>query len=283
MKKNIILKIITLTFAISLLGYCSGLAYDDESSKGKDKVLVGHGHWFKGEVIKKLNYDSLWNEATNIIDSPKGNKVLDNCLKKYGGLEHLNKIKNLEIEYNSNSLLNENTSKVKLLFNHELKYKKINFINDSLVITVALNGDKALKTVNDKSAQIEKSGYKAELFSFLVMSMPASANLETFSEIKFGTRLDDSLDYLYLKKEDSLIMVLGIDPKDNFIKKIEGIIIQDESKTVFINYFSDFKEYQGFILPSIKMNVSMGLKMSEYNIMSVKINHEFEENIFKID
>ncbi len=283
MTKNILLKIITVTIAISLLGFCSGLAYDDAASKGKEQKVVDHGHWYTGEVIEKLNYDSLWDEATNLKDSPEGNQVFDNCINKYGGLEHLNKLKNMDIEFISASLLNDNTGIVNLLYDSDLKYKKIRTINDTLTVSYTLNSEKAFKTVNNNSAQLETGGYKAELYSYLVLSMPAGANYKTFPEIKFGTRLDDSLNYIYLKKEDSLIMVLGIDPEDNYIKKIEGMIIQDEYRTVFINYFSAFQEYDGYILPSSKMNVSMGLKMSEYTIKSVKINQEIDENIYKID
>ena len=275
---------IIIVFALCLMVCSSALPFEEKSDKGEKGIIVDHGHWYKGEVIKKLNYDSLWNEAMNFDDSPEGNNVLNNCLKNYGGLEHLKTLKNLEIEYNLQSLLNDKSNyNVEQFFNNELKYKKISHTNDTLTSTTVLNGNIASTTNNEDYYPVDNGAFKYELFNYLLMSMPASINTETFPEIKYGTRPDDSLNYIYLKKEDTLMVVLGIDLSDNFIKKIEGIIIHDDSRMVFINYFSDFKEYQGFILPSKKIHVSMGLRMSEYTIISVKINHEFDENTFKVE
>lgn len=274
-------KIITL--AVCLLIYSSALSFEENSDNGEKAVIVEHGHWYKGEVIKKLNYDSLWNESVDLNSSPEGSKVLNNCLEAYGGLEHINTLKNLEIEYNLQSLLNdENKFIVKQFSSNDLKYKKITPGEDSTISLSILNGNKASKSVNKTSMLIYDIDYKYILSNYLVMSMPANINKETFSEIKYGTRSDDSLAYIYLKKEDTLMMILGIDPTDNFIKKIEGILLQNESRTVFINYFSDFKEYNGYILPSMRMYVSMGLKISEYSIISVKINQELAEDTFNV-
>ena len=121
-------------------------------------------------------------------------------------------------------ILNEdNNYKVNLFYDQNKKYRKISYLSDSLSNAAEFNNDRAARIINGEVHIVNNRDFKSELFSYLVISMPAGIKTEMFNEVRFGKRNDDPLNYIFLKKEDSLIMILGIDPADNFVKKIEII------------------------------------------------------------
>jgi hypothetical protein len=127
---------------------------------------------------------------------------------------------------------------------------------------------------------LDSGRYKAELFSYLTLAMPLAMRAERFDDIRYGTRDDDSLHYIYMKKRDSLTIVIGIDPIDHFIKSSEGVIQQEDASFVFINWLSDFQQTDGYWFPHALTNISMGLKVATSVLVNVEINPGLKDSEF---
>jgi hypothetical protein len=127
---------------------------------------------------------------------------------------------------------------------------------------------------------LDHGRYKAELFSYLTLAMPLALKTERFDGIRYGRRTDDSLAYIYMDKQDTLMIVIGIDPRDSLIKSSEGIIRQEHSNFVFINYFADHRETDGFWFAHELTNISMGLEVAHSLLIDVVINPDVTETDF---
>lgn len=141
-------------------------------------------------------------------------------------------------------------------------------------------GDQAWFQSADTLISLNSGRYKAELFSYLVMQMPLAVKAEPFNEIRYGNRDDDSLHYIYMFKQDSLMIIIGIDPVDFMIKKAEGVIHQEEQSFVFVNRFDAHREYDGFIFPGSLTNVSMGLTVGQSVLKKVDVNFKYSDSDF---
>jgi hypothetical protein len=233
-----------------------------------------------GGGIKKLNYDSLFNEAVDLSDSQAGQELLSNCFAAYGGEEALNKIKSIRYHWKMQPLMAADSSDIEKIAMHPRKYRIIHTHSGGDKEIRIINGDEGWYSRADTTTVIDRGRYKSELFSYLTLSMPLALKNEHFSEIKYGTREGDSLEYIYALKTDSVMIILGIDKDDYFIKKSEGQIYQDDSKFVFINHFNNYREYDGYFFPERSSNVSMGLTVGESILIGIEINIDLPESKF---
>lgn len=254
--------------------------YSFDKGNQEKGTIVKSDHYLQGkEIFLKLNYDSLWNEASDIY-TEEGQKLVNSCIDKYGGMEHLNNINTLKLNYQSKSALLDNIQDISKYFQKGLKHKTVITENGNLVKERVLNGNKAWDKTPEITQEIILQEYKKEYFEYIQQSMPMGINNESFTGIRYGKRENDNLEYIYLKNDDTLITILGIDPKDYLIHKIEGVIIQDDHRFVYIYFYSDFNDYQGYTFPSKRKYVSMGLEVSTAELVSVEINPTFDENEF---
>lgn len=254
--------------------------YSFDTGNQEEGTTVKSDHYLQGkEVYVKLNYDSLWDQASDIY-SDEGQKLVNSCIDKYGGVEHLNKINTLKLIYQSESALLNNTQEITKYFQKDKKHKTIITENGNLVKERIFNNYKAWDKTPESTQEIILQEYKKEYFEYILQLMPLGINDESFSGIRYGKRDDDNLEYVYLKKDDTLMTILGINHEDFLIKKIEGVVIQDDRRYVFIYLFSDFKDFQGYTFPSKRKYVSMGLEVSDAELVSVEINPILQENEF---
>lgn len=267
-----------LPVVLIMLLLCSGY----NQVLGGDDPHGGKGfyqyHHTKG--ITKLNYDSLFANAVPLDESSEGRELIDKCLDAYGGLEKLESLKNFHLKYRMMAYLSRDTVDVEKSIENGVKYKIVRR-QDGRYEERILNGRQAWFQSLDTLMVIDSGRYKAELFSYLTLSLPLALKNERFNEIKYGTRSDDSLSYIYMVKKDTLMIIAGIDPKDGYIKSSEGVIWQGQGSYIFVNYFSNFKEYDGYIFPEYLNNVSMGLEVARSRLVEVKVNIEFGEDEFK--
>ncbi len=232
--------------------------------------------------IPKLNYDSLYNVAVDFETSEMGKTVLESCLSTYGGVDKLKELKSVKYEWLMNSTMSKDTVTIIKSAAEGRKYSIEKRLSDRFEKRM-INGDKAWFQTGDTLIELDKSRYKSELFSCLVLQMPYAAVSEPFSEIKYGQREGDSLHYFYFKKPDSLMIVIGISPDTYFIKTAEGIISQDEQNFVFINKFMDHKRINGYLFPHALTNISMWLTVGQSVLKDITINEPFEKNYFYPD
>ena len=254
-----------LLLVISLLGSNSIFGFENF-----------HGH---KAAIEKLNYDSLFTSATPIKNSPAGQKLIERCILAYGGEIHLQQLKSFKIQYYMENILSDDKIEVDKFFTRDRQYKIIRYQQPSFECRI-LNGTESWFIGRDTTLIIYSGKYKAELFSYLTLSMPLGIKTEPFSEIKYGTRSNDSLSYLYMKKNDSLMIILGIDNKDNFIKYVEGVIYQDTTSFVFVNKLGNYRKVNGYFFPYTLVNISMGLEVAKSVVTDIEINPIFNENEF---
>jgi hypothetical protein len=139
-----------------------------------------------------------------------------------------------------------------------------------------LNGTFAWSQSPDTLIRLDGGRYRAELFSYLTLAMPLALESESFTGMRFGHREADSLAYIYLDKPDTLMMVIGIDPRDHLIKSSEGIIRHGGRGFVFINRLSDYREHQGYWFPHHLVNISMGLEVARSRLTNVEVNVPFD-------
>ena len=231
------------------------------------------------EGIPKLNYDSLYREAVPVSESNAGQALMDNCLESYGGVEHLKKLERLRITYDLETVMASQKQEVIKYYSRDRKLKVERHGKELIEIRV-LDGATGWLQARDTVIELYSGRFKAELFTFLTLSMPVAMKTEPFDDIRYGTRADDSLGYLYMKKADTLMLVLGIDPADNMIKTSEGVIYQEDNIFVFINTFSDFRKTDGYIFPYALTNISLGLEVGRSKVTRIEINPQFADNLF---
>ncbi|UCC78653.1 MAG: hypothetical protein JSW64_10255 [Candidatus Zixiibacteriota bacterium] len=266
------LLIISVTVLLAS-GYDNVSGSDDpHGAKGFDKY-----HHTKG--VPKLNYDSLFMEAVPINESAEGQTIIRKCIESYGGGEKLESLRNFRLTYRMKPYLSGDTIEVTKSFAADRKYKIVRDPHGRYEERI-LNGARAWFQSLDTLMVIDSGRYKAELFSYLTLSLPLSLENERFDEVRYGTRSGDSLSYIYMVKQDTLMIIAGIDPEDGYIKSSEGIIWQGRGHFIFINYFSDFRNFDGYIFPGYLGNVSMGLEVARSRLEAVVVNEKIGEDEF---
>lgn len=233
-------------------------------------------------ISKKLNYDSLFTAAVDLSQSTRGQEVVQLCIEHYGGRKKLDQVRSLRLTYAMLLMLSKDSTTVVKSYADDRRYKVSRRQIDAEEQRILIH-DSAWFVGRDTIFAMQKTRYCAELFSYLTLTLPKALYAEPFSAIRYGTRTRDSLVYIYCRKNDSLTMVVGIDPHDFSIVSSEGIIQGDSVQTVFVNKFSDFGLYDGFLFPRQLVNISMGLEVGRSHLTSVAVNPVFDMNEFTPD
>lgn len=260
------MKMLKIIMLIILIGM--GFNY----AQGYKKFHGMHG-------MAKLNYDSLFAEAIPVSETAEGQALIENCLDRYHGLEKLRGLNSFEITYKMLQFMDKDSMDITKKFETGRKYKILRRSPVSYEERM-LDGQHAWFQNEDTVIFLDSGRYKAELFSYLTLSMPLGMKTERFDDIRYGHRSNDSLDYIYMTKNDTLMIIVGIDPDDYLIKSSEGIIRQGPDNFVFINYFADHREFDGHLFPGTLKNVSMGLEVAHSTVINVEINPEFDDSDF---
>jgi len=231
----------------------------------------------------KIKYDSLFAEAIPLSESKAGQGLFWKCIETYGGKEHLENLRSFELTYDMNPNFGDSKSiRVVKYYERGRKYKTIRN-NPQGVEQRILNGDNAWYVGYDTMIVLDRGRYKAELFSYLTLSMPLAVDYERFDQIRYGTRKDDPFGYYYMSKDDSLMIIIGIDPEDYFVKSSEGVIRQGQETYNFANKFSDFEKFGGYWFAGSLRNISMGLAVGNSKLVKVRINPVFGPEEFEPD
>lgn len=223
----------------------------------------------------KTDFKALFNEAQSLEESSEGQAVLRNCLKAYGGLEKLKSFDGALIKYDNRTSDNSEPVEVVKSFQRGRKYRTVKGIDTRLI-----NNLSCWYEHEDQVAELDGTRYRAELFSYLTLMMPMAAKTERFDSIRHGKRDNDPLDYLYFVKTDSLMIILGIDPEEHLIRSSTGIIPQGDMNFTYINEFSNFSNFDGFIFPGKITYFSLGMRVGNSVIREVEINPTFNDNEF---
>lgn len=231
--------------------------------------------------LKKYNYDSLYNSGVEFEKSKEAQDLYERCLVRYGGRELLAARTGYRLQYEMTPTSSPNSVSVTKSVSDGRRYK-VERMNLHGFETRTLNGDQAWYTGMDTVLVLDKGRYKAETFSYLTLTMPLGLETESFSGIRYGARPDDSLLYFYMKKEDSLMIIIGLHPEDLTIRSSEGVIYDGDNTFSFINFFSDFAEFDGYLFARSLTNVSMGLEVAKSTLKSVEVNPEFADDEFEV-
>lgn len=234
-----------------------------------------HGHMAE----PKLNYDSLFQAATILDESKVGQTVVKKLLEAYGGEEHLQNLKAAKFTWRMKSMMAPDSITVVKSVRFDRHYKIQREVASGWE-TRCLNGPKSWFQTSDTAIEITGGRYKSELFSYLVLSAPATIVTEPFSEIRYGQRTNQPYHYIYMKKNDSLMLVFGIDPAGYMIKTAEGIVYEEDNRFVFQNEFAEHQKYEGFFFPYKLTNISMGLVVGTANLESVEVNPSLADDFF---
>jgi hypothetical protein len=237
--------------------------YEKFHGKGHDKT--------HGQVSSKKMYDSLYNAAVPLDDSPDGREIVDRCLEAYGGADHLGKIASVRQLWRMLPLMTKDSVDVVRTMAPTRKYKIFRPTPGGFEARM-IHGDQAWFQSADTLIELNSGRYKAELFSYLILSMPLALKTEPFADMRYGKRTDDSRHYIYMEKSDSLVVAIGIDPETYYITRAEGIIHQDDQSFVFENHFGDHQIYDGYVFPQSLTNISMGLTVGQSVLKEVSVN-----------
>ena len=113
------------------------------------------------------------------------------------------------------------------------------------------------------------------------MGTARAIQTERFDDVRYGTRADDPLAYIYLDKQDSLMTVLGIDRDSGMIQTVEGIVRYGENSFVFVNRFGSYQAHDDYLFAGEITTTSLGLEVSKSKLTGVKVNPGFGEGVFK--
>lgn len=237
-------------------------------------------HHHHSSDIPEVNYDSLFEAAAALNSSERGAELIQGCLTKYGGEEKLRELKTCRLKYNMYATLTKGAVNVIKTFAEDRQYHIMRHSSSGVERRI-LNGRHAWQDRSDSVFEGGSARYKSELFSFLTARMPLTMVDEQFSEIRYGLRQDDSLEYVYMFKPDSLMLIAGIDPRDSTIRTSEGVIYDDTAQFVFKNTFTDYQQFDGYLFARGLVNISMGLMVAQSTLVRVDINPQLEPNEFE--
>jgi hypothetical protein len=144
-----------------------------------------------------------------------------------------------------------------------------------------LSGSECWFQSSDSLMILDGGRYRAELYSFLTLAMPLAIQTERFDDIRYGERTGDPLAYIYLDKQDSLLVVLGIDREDYMIRSSEGIVRQGDQSFVFVNRFTDYQRREGFFFAGGVTTISLGLEVASAKLKAVEVNSGLDDEDFK--
>jgi outer membrane lipoprotein-sorting protein len=224
----------------------------------------------------KMNYDSLAAAAVPLSESAEGSAVVDNCIRSYGGAEQLRTLKDFELTYKATSRFGGEPYELVKMFQRGRRYK-ISRLSEERI----MNGESCWFQSDDTLMALDRGRYRAELYSYLTLAMPLAIRTERFDSIRYGELPDDPLAYIYLDKQDSLMVVLAIDRENYLIRSATGVIRQGDENYVFINRFTDYQQHDGFRFPGQVSTISLGLEVSAAKLTGVKVNPGFGDKDFK--
>ena len=225
-----------------------------------------HGVHEGGEQTSKLPYEFMYAEATPLSASDEGQALLEGCFAAYGGRDHLAALNSVRLTHDLVSGM-FGDGQTKRTVSGDRRYR----IEGSDEVRT-LDGSIAWYQSQKGTARLGEVRYCSELFSYLTLRLPQIIELESFSEPRYATRGGDPLAYIFLEKPDSLLLVVGIDPESHLVRSSEGIIRNGEGTTVYINYFDEHQEFDGYIFPTSVTNVSMGIEVAKSTLVKVEVN-----------
>jgi hypothetical protein len=257
-----------LTLLVGLLGIFAlpYLAYAQE-----EEVMKFH-HTSSGPTVDD---QTRLEEAVPLADSAEGLDLLQACLEAYGGREKLESLKSFKLSYPGEKKDGSEDFGVEKFFSRGRLYKTVAGDKERI-----LNGSDCWVQNSQQTWDMAGFRYRAELYSYLVLSMPLAAETEHFDEVKFSRGEESGTDIFYFVKSDSLMIAMGVDSEDHLIKSTTGVLTEGEKTVVFINKFDDFRQVDGFLFPHRVTNYSLGLKMGDLVLGGVEINPEFPESVF---
>lgn len=264
--------------AVGVVANPSGGGLNPHDTTKANPPQIGSFHGHPAASGQKLNYDSLFRIAHSFAMAPKAQVLIDNVMRRYGGRSELEKLTTFKLGYAPEGSEDTSVTTTKVWStDRSLKYSKI----AKQPISRLLNGQECWVINEGEIKPASTQRYIAELYSWLVLALPLAIEKESFNGTRYGRGENESLEYLYLLKTDSLMIVVGIDSEDHLIKSCEGIVYGKESRTIFKNLFSDFREVQGYVFPHRIQNFSMGLDMGALILKNVEINPTLLENLFQ--
>ena len=232
-------------------------------------------HFHHSSKTPKVDYEDLFADAEPLTESDAGRNILAASLEAYGGEEKLSGLKGFRLHYGSTADPDDSSTQVDKSLARGRRYRVVAGDRERI-----LNGRDCWYRDSEQLVEMDGGRYRAELFSYLTLAMPLAAETENFSDVRYGRRPDDPLDYLYFDKADSLMIILGLDPKSHRISTTTGLVRQDTGHFVFINEFSDYRQVEGYWFPHRLVNISMGLQVADSVLRSVDINPEFPSDEF---
>lgn len=257
---KILFTLLSILFVVSLSGVTSGQAPD---------------RFHHTKSSPKLNYDSLLAAAVPLSESSIGQALVADCIEKYGGTDKLRSLKDFELTYEATSRFGPKSYSLVKSFQQGRRYK-INRLEEERI----LKGDICWFENEDTVVFLDQGRYRAEFYSYLTLALPLAIRTESFDAIRYGERPGDPLGYVYLDKQDSLMVVVGIDKENHLIRVTEGIVRQGDQYFVFINRFGDYQKHQGFSFAGEVTTTSLGLEVSKAKLTNVRINPGFDAKFF---
>lgn len=223
----------------------------------------------------KVDYQGYFDAATPLADSPEGQAAFAACLESYGGRETLDGITGMRLTYRIPGLREDDSSRVVKSFARGRRYKVVSDAQARMI-------DSRQCFVSNGVSAEEMDGfrYRAELFSYLVLTMPLAAEKENFDAVRFGAGESPELDYLFFTKSDSLMLILGLDRDERLIRTASGILPEEDTDIVYVNEFEDFRPVGEIVLPHKVGHISMGMRLGHLVLDKVDVNPEFKESEF---
>jgi hypothetical protein len=227
-----------------------------------------------------LNYDSLFASAESVKESKRGRDVIESCLDKYGGRDFLKELESIRLTVKMVPVGRSDSVEVLKFYKKDRKFKFTRNPGTDWE-SRAIKGNRAWFQSQDTVYIVGDQIYRTWLFSYLYTAGPLALIQEQFDDIRYGTRENDSLEYIYMSKKDSLIFIMGIDGNDLLIKSAEGIVKGGDKNTVYALYFEDYKKFDGYYFPGKFTTYSLGMKVSVSFLDDIQINADIDDAEFE--
>ena len=228
------------------------------------------------QTSPKVDYRGQFAAAGSLAESAAGQKLFEDCLAAYGGRDALAAVNGARLTYARPGDRGAETPGVVKSFARGRRYNVTRGDNERMI-----DGQKCWVGNGDQAKEMDDFRYRAELFSYLTLTMPLAGELEHFDDIRYGAGEDENLDYFFFSKNDSMLVVLGVDRDKHLIRNVAGLLPQeDESDIIYVNEFADFKTVEGIVFPHKVTHISLGMDLGHILLQQVDFNPDFAADEF---
>ncbi len=211
--------------------------------------------------------------------SPKGGDLRDKILDAYGGRERLSQISSIAVEGSINALVRGDHG----VYRRALRRDGKLFVDIHYALsreTRILSEARVFRGVDGKMEEVSGPGYLAMIYQYNDLSMPFALLDDSFTVRELGRESPADATVLRCTDRAGNTMDVFVNEVTYRIVKTLGSFSMGEGSTSLSAEFSDFRFFEGVLVPFRIVNYAGGTRISETIIDNYLFNARISDSLF---